>query len=97
MHPLHPLRPGNEGAVTIHRAVSLQTLIVHSSAPNVESRGDRHHRGFLFQESVGLRVNLLQIRLDGPYFAAFLVNRTTIALQNQQNLSSPSRIFASIS
>jgi len=44
-----------------------------------------------------LRVNLLQIRLDGPYFAAFLVNGTTIALQNRQNLSSPSRIFASIS
>jgi hypothetical protein len=49
------------------------------------------------QEPVGLRVNLLQIRLDGPYSAAFLGNRTTIALQNRQNLSSPSRIFASIS
>jgi hypothetical protein len=49
------------------------------------------------QESVGLRVNLLQIRLDGPYFAAFLGNRATITLQNQQNLSSTSRIFASIS
>ena len=49
------------------------------------------------QEPVGLRVNLLQIRLDGPYPAAFLVNRTTIALQNRQNLSSPSLIFASIS
>ena len=48
-------------------------------------------------ESVGLRVNLLQIRLDGPYSAAFLGNRTTIALQNRQNLSSPSQIFASIS
>jgi hypothetical protein len=48
-------------------------------------------------ESVGLRINLLQIRLDGRYFAAFLGNRTTIALQNRQNLSSPSRIFASIS
>jgi hypothetical protein len=48
-------------------------------------------------EPVGLRVNLLQIRLDGPYFAAFLVKRTTIALQNRQNLSSPSQIFASIS
>jgi hypothetical protein len=32
-------------------------------------------------EPVGLRVNLLQIRLDGPYSAAFLVNRTTIALK----------------
>jgi len=49
------------------------------------------------EESVGLRLNLLQIRLNGPYFAAFLSNRTTIALQNQQNLFSPSRIFASIS
>jgi len=49
------------------------------------------------QEPVGLRVNLLQIRLDGPYFAAFWGNRTTITLQNRQKLSSPSRIFASIS
>ena len=48
-------------------------------------------------EPVGLRVNLLQIRLDGPYSAAFLVNRTTIALQNRQNLSSSSLIFALIS
>jgi len=48
------------------------------------------------QEPVGLRVKLRQIRLDGPNFAVFLVNRTTIALQNRQNLSSPSRIFASI-
>jgi hypothetical protein len=42
-------------------------------------------------------LNLLQIRLDGPYSAAFLGKRTAIALQNQQNLSSPSRIFASVS
>ncbi|MRR54011.1 MAG: hypothetical protein EG822_05800 [Deltaproteobacteria bacterium] len=49
------------------------------------------------EESVGLRVNLLHIRLDGPYFGAFLGNRTTITLQNRQNLSSTSRIFASIS
>jgi hypothetical protein len=59
------------------------------------------HRQWAFfvysQEPVGLRVNLLQIRLDGPYSAAFLVNRTTIALQNRQNLSSPSQIFALIS
>jgi len=41
------------------------------------------------QESVGLRVNLLQIRLDGLYSAAFLVNRTTIALQNRQNCPRP--------
>jgi hypothetical protein len=41
-------------------------------------------------------MNRLQIRLGGPYFAAFLVNRMTIDLQNRQNLSSPSRIFASI-
>ncbi|RQW87723.1 MAG: hypothetical protein EHM79_07195 [Geobacter sp.] len=49
------------------------------------------------QEPVGLRVNLLQIRLDDPYVAAFLGNRTTIILQNRQNLTSPGRIFASIS
>jgi hypothetical protein len=55
-------------------------------------------------------MNRLQIRLGGPYFAAFLVNRMTIDLQNRQmglagispqgessqNLSSPSRILASI-
>jgi hypothetical protein len=51
----------------------------------------------LHLEPVGLRANLLQIRLDGPYYAAFFGNRTTIALQNRQNLSSPSQIFASIS
>jgi hypothetical protein len=49
------------------------------------------------EEPVGLRANLLQIRLDGPKSAAFLGNRTTIALQNRQNLSSSSQIFASIS
>jgi hypothetical protein len=49
------------------------------------------------KEPVGRRVNLLQIRLDGPYSAALLVNRTTIALQNRQNLFSPSLIFALIS
>jgi hypothetical protein len=48
-------------------------------------------------EPVGVRVNLLQIRLVGSYSAAFWVNRTTIALQNRQDLSVPSRIFASIS
>ena len=41
-------------------------------------------------------MNRLQIRLGGPYFAAFLVNRMTIDLQNRLNLSSPSRILASI-
>jgi hypothetical protein len=51
----------------------------------------------LSQEPVGRRINLLQIRLDGPYSAAFLGNRTTSALQNRQNLSSPSQIFALIS
>jgi len=56
-----------------------------------------HKPQTVVQEPVGLRVNLLQNRLDGPYSAAFLVNRTTIALQNRQNLSSPSQIFASIS
>ncbi len=48
-------------------------------------------------ESAGLRGNLLQIRLAGPYPAAFSVNRTTIALQNRLNLFSTSRIFAWIS
>jgi hypothetical protein len=43
----------------------------------------------VIQESVELRVNLRQIRLDDPYYVAFLDNRTTIALQNRQNLSSP--------
>jgi hypothetical protein len=41
-------------------------------------------------------MNRLQIRLGGPYFAAFLVNRMTIDLQNRQNLSAPRRIFALI-
>jgi len=41
-------------------------------------------------------MNRLQIRLGGPYFADFLINRITIDLQNQLNLSSPSRILASI-
>jgi len=49
------------------------------------------------QEAVGLRINLLQIRLNGSYFTVFSVNRTTINLQNRQNLISSSRIFASIS
>jgi hypothetical protein len=40
---------------------------------------------------------MLQIRQGGPYSAAILVNRTTIALQNRQNLSLPSLIFAFIS
>ncbi len=48
----------------------------------------------LIKEAGGLKENLLQIRLAGPYFAAFLVNRTTIALQNRLNLASPSQIFA---
>jgi hypothetical protein len=34
--------------------------------------------------------------LDGPYFAVFSVNRTTIGLQKRQNLPSPSHIFATI-
>ncbi len=40
--------------------------------------------------------NLLQIRLNGSYLAAFLVYRMTIDLLNRQNLSSTSRIFATI-
>ena len=41
---------------------------------------------FKTEEPVGLRVNLLQIRLDGPYFAAFwVINRLYPA--NRQNLS----------
>src|SRR3990172_9592507 len=48
------------------------------------------------KQPVGLKGNRLQIRLSGSYFTAFLVNRTTIDLQNRQNLSSLSRIFASI-
>jgi hypothetical protein len=47
-------------------------------------------------QPAGLKGNRLQIRLSGPYFAAFLINGMTIDLQNRQNLSSPSRIFASI-
>ncbi|MBI2287264.1 MAG: hypothetical protein HYU79_07530 [Nitrosomonadales bacterium] len=47
-------------------------------------------------QPVGLKGNRLQIRLTGAYFTALLVNRTTIDLQNRQNLPSPSRIFASI-
>jgi hypothetical protein len=43
-----------------------------------------------------LKGNRLQIRLDGPFFAASLGNSSTIALRNRQKLSSPSRIFASI-
>ena len=39
------------------------------------------------------RINLLQIRLNGTYSAAFSVNRTTIDPQNLQNLPSFSRIF----
>jgi hypothetical protein len=31
------------------------------------------------QETIGLRVNLLQIRLGGPYSATLSVNRTTVA------------------
>ena len=45
---------------------------------------------------VGLRGNRLQRRLVGPYFAAFSTNGTTIGLQNRQNLSLPTHIFASI-
>ncbi|HRF53946.1 MAG TPA: DUF3142 domain-containing protein [Aquimonas sp.] len=43
-----------------------------------------------------MKGNRLQIRLDGPFFAASLGNSSTIALRNRQKLSSPSRIFASI-
>ncbi len=39
----------------------------------------------------------MQIRLNDSYFAAFLVNRTTIDLQNRQNLPSFSQVFAWIS
>jgi hypothetical protein len=46
--------------------------------------------------SVGLKGNRLQKRLAGSYFAAFSTNRTTIGLQNSQNLPSPSHFFASI-
>src|SRR5574340_340497 len=41
-------------------------------------------------QPVGLKGNRLQKRLAGPYFAVFLTNRTTIGLQNRQNLFSPS-------
>ena len=44
------------------------------------SEGTRAVNSFV-QESVGLRMNPLQIRLNGAYFAAFSVNRTTIALK----------------
>ena len=47
-------------------------------------------------QPAGLKGNRLQKRLAGLYFAAFSTNRTTIGLQNRQNLSPPSRIFASI-
>jgi len=50
----------------------------------------------ILQQPVGLKGNLLQICLTGAYFAAFLVNRMTIDLQNRQNLPSPSQIFATI-
>ena len=43
-----------------------------------------------------MKGNRLQIRLDGPFFAASLGNSSTIALRNRQKLSSPRRIFASI-
>jgi hypothetical protein len=48
--------------------------------------GCRAHSGIagLIKQPVGLKGNRLQIRLSGPYFAAFLVNRTTIDLQNRQ-------------
>jgi len=41
-------------------------------------------------------MNLLQIRLNGSYFAVFSVKRTNINLESRQNLISPSRIFALI-
>ena len=50
----------------------------------------------MYEEPVGLKRNLLQIRLNGSYFTAFSVNRTTIDLQKRRNLLSPSRIFATI-
>jgi len=40
-------------------------------------------------QPVGLKGNRLQIRLAGAYFTALLVNRTTIDLQNRQNLHRP--------
>jgi hypothetical protein len=44
----------------------------------------------------GLEVDRLQVRLAGPCFATYLWRATTIALQNRQYPSSPSRVFASI-
>jgi hypothetical protein len=38
----------------------------------------------LNQETVGLMMNRLRIRLGGPFLTAFLVNRMTFDLQNQQ-------------
>ena len=53
---------------------------------------------FHYLSTVGRKGNRLQRRLAGLYFALQLTkaDRTTIDLQNRQNLSSPSRIFASI-
>ena len=58
----------------------------------VRTSGDRA----VLEQPVGLEGNRLQIRLAGPYSAAFLGNSSTIALQNRQNLASTRRIFASI-
>lgn len=40
--------------------------------------------------------NRLRKRHAGPYFAAFLANKTTIGLQYPQNLSTSGRLFPSI-
>ena len=52
--------------------------------------------GLRLKPPVGLERNRPQIRLDGPYFAAFLGNRSAITVKNHQNLALPSQIFASI-
>ncbi|TLN05240.1 hypothetical protein FDZ73_01005 [bacterium] len=71
-----------------HRAITL---------PGKDAEGVAETAKYERQVSVGLKVTLLQIRLEGQYFAALLGNITRITLQNRQYLSSPSRIFASIS
>src|SRR6185369_4394331 len=65
------LRMATVGCVTVSLRKSTIGVIVNS---------------FRSQEDLGPRINLLQIRLDGSYFTAFSVNRTTINLQNRQYL-----------
>ena len=45
----------------------------------------------------GFRVNLLQIRLNGPYSAAFLVNRATIDLKIDEIRPRPAEFSPPIS